>query len=177
MSKQDNKFVNLSEEYELKGWLERRGFSQSRENVNKLNEFDLGKLITNPPAKLRDYLAAFFDALLADAAGQPLSIKLEGRYSYQLSLEVESMVRTQLPMYLLTPVDFVPEGTTPVFVDTIVDATTNWMRKHQPNLSRSSQLNFQFDIFAGQTADMAQRILLLSVSNLHVDANIVEFFE
>lgn len=51
MSKSDHDFVNMSQEYELKDWLYRNGFSKKEENFTKLKNIINVKIKENDTSK------------------------------------------------------------------------------------------------------------------------------
>ncbi|HEX8368905.1 MAG TPA: hypothetical protein VF604_10220 [Pyrinomonadaceae bacterium] len=137
--------------------------------------FDLGALQGNSPT-LKNYLNAFFTALLKDAAGIAIWLKMTVSFSCAVSPSLPDSPRTILPVALLPPEQVIPQnGAALPVISGLANMIIDWTRANQPVLDSSSEYNIRLEIFGAASDEQASQTPLLSIDNLFINTEKIIF--
>jgi LysM repeat protein len=125
------------------------------------------------PQPVDAWVTAFFGSLLAPGTGitfpQPVLVKLETSYSYELVPGMLKVPSTQIPISLLPPTS--TEGTTdPAFISAVSAVAQQWFDVQRPVNDATAAFNFGLAVFsaAGQSDMPLLRVGALTLASQNV---------
>lgn len=94
--------------------------------------FDMGTLVSNPPAALSTYLTTFFEQMLGTDGGNWVTIQMEARASYPLT-GLAGGPTVSVPINMLPP--SAATGSPPAFIASVASTVGTWLSANRASLT------------------------------------------